>query len=109
MPYPYHQCDGLDMKLTNLPPLEAFRLGVPVLYPDKPGLRDQVLGAALLMDLHDPGTMAEQLSILCSNKELRDELVRAGTERFRSYKDQDRLDALVRIIEDFRLRRSCWK
>ena len=33
---------------TNLPPLEAFQLGVPVLYPDKAGLRDQVGNAALL-------------------------------------------------------------
>jgi len=37
---------------TNLPPLEAFELGVPVLYPDKAGLRDQVGEAALLIEGH---------------------------------------------------------
>ena len=36
---------------TNIPPIEAFILGVPVLYSDLPELTDQVRGAALLLDL----------------------------------------------------------
>ena len=39
---------------TNIPPLEAFNLGVPVLYSDLPGLKDQVGDAALLLDLNKP-------------------------------------------------------
>ena len=39
---------------TNIPPLEAFKLNVPVLYSDLPGLRDQVNDAALLLNLNDP-------------------------------------------------------
>ena len=37
---------------TNIPPLEAFALGVPVLYSDLPGLKDQVGDSALLLDLN---------------------------------------------------------
>ena len=41
---------------TNLPPLEAFNIGVPVIYPDINGLREQVEDAALLINLNDPNT-----------------------------------------------------
>ncbi len=49
---------------TNLPPLEAFSLGVPVLYSDRPGMREQVGDAALMMDLREPGSMAAHLHAL---------------------------------------------
>ena len=43
---------------TNIPPLEAFNIGVPVIYPDLIGLRDQVGDAALLVDLNDPSSLS---------------------------------------------------
>ena len=56
--YLYSQSIALVMPTyfgpTNIPPLEAFKLNVPVIYSDLPGLRDQVKGAALLVDLNDP-------------------------------------------------------
>ena len=33
---------------TNLPPLEAFQTGTPVLYSDLPGMREQVGDAAIM-------------------------------------------------------------
>ena len=55
MPYLYKQPIVLVMSTyfgsTNLSPIEAFKLRVPVLYPDLPGLRYEVANASLLMDL----------------------------------------------------------
>ena len=48
---------------TNIPPLEAFALGVPVLYSDLPGLKDQVGDSALLLDLNNPESMAQHMLI----------------------------------------------
>ena len=39
---------------TNIPPLEAFAIGTPVIYSDLAGLREQVADAALLCDLKNP-------------------------------------------------------
>ena len=94
---------------TNLPPLEAFRLGVPVLYPDKAGLRDQVGNAALLMDLRDPASMASQLNSLIEDKQLREHLISAGFNKSREFDDYDRNSILSRIIDDFRWRRLTWQ
>lgn len=94
---------------TNLPPLEAFELGVPVLYPDKPGLRDQVGSAALLMDLNDPGSMADHIKNLVNDGQLKDELIQAGKIRLAELDSVCRAPILQKILQDFRWRRMCWK
>jgi glycosyltransferase involved in cell wall biosynthesis len=94
---------------TNLPPLEAFQLGVPVLYSDKVGLRDQVGNAALLMDLKNPGSMALHLKNLIENEQLREQLVAAGYVRLKHFDAYDRVGVLRKVIEDFRWRRLCWE
>ena len=93
---------------TNLPPLEAFELGVPVLYSDKEGLRDQVGHAALLMDLNDPVSMADHLKDLLYDRQLNLRLIEAGKERLRYFDSFDRLGTLIKVLEDFRWRRNAW-
>jgi glycosyltransferase involved in cell wall biosynthesis len=93
---------------TNLPPLEAFELGLPVLYSDKDGLRDQVEGAGLLMDLKNPNSMAEHLFRLWSVPNLRAELIKAGHEKLAYLNKSDRSIILQKIIEDFYWRRLTW-
>jgi len=94
---------------TNLPPLEAFELGVPVLYSDKAGLRDQVGDAALLMDLNDPATLADHLKNLIDDPQLRIRLIQAGKDRLKYYDAMDRVGILKRVLEDFRWRRLTWQ
>ena len=94
---------------TNLPPLEAFQLGVPVLYSDKAGLRDQVGDAGLLMDLRDPNSMAHHLKNLIEDEQLRHRLIKAGFERLKHFDAYDRIGVLRSVIEDFHSRRFCWE
>lgn len=93
---------------TNLPPLEAFKLGVPVLYSNKKGLRDQVGHAALLMDLSDPLTMTKHLKNIIENKELRENVIKLGYERLRYFDNFDRIGVLKKIIEEFSWKRNTW-
>lgn len=93
---------------TNLPPLEAFSLGVPVLYSDLPGLKDQVKDAALLIDLKDPLSMANHLNNLIENEELRNKLIKLGHERLNHFNQIDRYKILNSAINEFRFKRSSW-
>ena len=86
---------------TNLPPLEAFQLGVPVLYSNQPGLRDQVGDAALLMDLKDPNSMALHLKKLIENKQLREQLIKSGYARLKHFNSYNRVEILKNIIRIF--------
>ena len=94
---------------TNLPPVEAFEIGVPVLYSDKQGLRDQVGDAALLMDLKDSKTMAIHLKNLIQNDKLRNKLIEEGKKRLKLFDSIDQVSILKTIINNFIHKRSCWK
>jgi glycosyltransferase involved in cell wall biosynthesis len=94
---------------TNIPPLEAFDLGVPVLYSDLKGLRDQVVDAALLMDLKNPESMALTLNNLINDNNLRETIIKKGYERSDYFKKINRVKILKAIIEDFKTKILCWK
>jgi glycosyltransferase involved in cell wall biosynthesis len=93
-----------------MPPLEAFKLNVPVLYSDLPGLRDQVDDAALLLDLNDPNSLVANLKKLLSSDEERNNLINKGKLRYNEIisKNNNR-EILIKIIEKFKTRRDCWK
>ena len=94
---------------TNLPPLEAFQLGVPVIYSDKSGLRDQVGDAAMLIDLTNPISLAQNLRNLIEDDKLKLRLIQSGKERLAYFDSIDRVGILNKIIEDFRWKRMTWK
>ena len=92
---------------TNLPPLEAFELDVPVLYSNQPGLSDQVGDAALLMDLNNPDSMANHIKALIEDEGIRETLKKSVREWQARSSVLDRSLVLRRVIEDFRWRRIC--
>jgi glycosyltransferase involved in cell wall biosynthesis len=112
MPQLYKQSVAMVMPTyfgpTNLPPLEAFQLGVPVLYSDLPGLRDQVGDAALLMDLNNPMSMALHLYNLVTDGQLRNNMIMAGENRINYLASIDRVSILMDIINKFSHKRRCW-
>lgn len=111
-PYLYRQSLALVMPTyfgpTNLPPYEAFSLQVPVLYSDKPGLREQVRGAAMLMDLNDPDSMAKNLADLIENENLSLRLIQSGRILLEEISNFDRLECLIKMLSSFRRRLVTW-
>jgi glycosyltransferase involved in cell wall biosynthesis len=93
---------------TNLPPLEAFKLGVPVLYSNLTALRDQVGDAGVLLDLNDPGSMADGLHKIITQPEYRMRLIERGRQRIEALGDAGRLAAVQEAIERFQARKMCW-
>jgi len=96
---------------TNMPPLEAFALNVPVLYSDLPGLRDQVNDAALLLDLDDPTSLVLNLKKLLSSSETRRRLINNGKIKYNEtiLNIDNNYNVLKKIIKNFKTRRDCWK
>ena len=86
---------------TNLPPLEAFKIGVPVIYPDLNGLREQVGNAALLIDLNDPNSLSEAIIKLLKNKNLKNDLITKGYKIANKSKNYNRIEALESILITF--------
>ena len=112
--YLYSQSIALVMPTyfgpTNIPPLEAFKLGVPVLYSDLPGLREQVGNAGLLLNLKDPRSLVNNLKKIFNSEELKNTLIENGKARYNSLTlDDTNFEILKNIIDNFKFKRRTWK
>jgi glycosyltransferase involved in cell wall biosynthesis len=85
---------------TNIPPLEAWYFGRPVITSDIRGARAQNGNAALLVDPRSPVALAEAMKRLWSDEGLCAELVARGRQRLASYSWNSFLDNIVAIITD---------
>ena len=80
---------------TNLPPLEAWSLGVPVIVSRH--LNQQTGDAALLADPDDAADLAAQM-MLCGDAEVRAGLIERGSRRLRELEGQ-RSEAEVQLLD----------
>lgn len=93
---------------TNMPPVEAFSFGTPVVVADLPGFRDQVGDAALLVNPHDPKALSQIIVKLSKDDKVCANLILKGKERLLMFSDEERLKTLRAIFEKFARKRSLW-
>lgn len=94
---------------TNIPPLEAFLIGTPVIYSDLAGLRDQVADAALLCDLKNSDNLVEHLELLLQHIEKRIELIKLGYQRLEELQKTSISKILIQNFDDYLIKLKCWK
>jgi len=92
----------------NLPPLEAFGLGCPVIAADVPGAREQLGDAAIRVDPANELEIAEALKLLFKDKLKREELIRQGKERARRFTGRDFAKGLFDLLDEFEPVQRCW-
>jgi len=66
---------------TNVPPLEAFALGCPVITSNIYAIPEQVGDAALLVDPGDYHDIAEKIELVWTNEEMRQKLIQNGKRK----------------------------
>lgn len=93
----------------NLPPLEAFALGCPVIASSVPGAEEQLGNAAILVDPKDPLEIAKAIISLKENPDLRQTLIQRGHARAKQWTGQDYIREICKILDDFVPIRRCWK
>lgn len=92
---------------TNLPPLEAWAIGRPLIYPTH--LAEQVGEAALLFDVDDAKELADRIRELRSSSVV-DRLVENGHAALREWRSvqEQRTDELVQMLLAYRSRRATY-
>jgi glycosyltransferase involved in cell wall biosynthesis len=91
----------------NLPPLEAFALGCPVVQADVPGAREQLGDAALFVSPTDATAAADAVRRL-EDPALRARLIEAGRERAGAYSADAYVRGVLDFLDEFEPVRSCW-
>jgi glycosyltransferase involved in cell wall biosynthesis len=92
----------------NLPPLEAFALGCPVIASNVPGSEEQLGEAALLIDSKDPKQIALAIKSLMDNPNLREGLIQKGLLRASQWTGKDYIKEVCSILDEFASIRRCW-
>jgi len=93
---------------TNIPPLEAFHMGLPVIYSDRKDFRDHIGDAAIYVDLNNPESLALSIKTLFDDNKFRLSLIKKGYEKLDYLNNYDRLGILENIVIEFRNKRECW-
>jgi glycosyltransferase involved in cell wall biosynthesis len=92
----------------NLPPLEAFALGCPVIASKVAGAEEQLGNAALLFDPKQPEDLAIAIKSLWKNPELRQNLIDLGLIRAKQWTAIDYVNLICQILDDFAPIRRSW-
>ena len=93
----------------NLPTLEAFALGCPVVASDVAGSREQLGDAALLVDPKDPSSIANAIKQLHDNADLRQTLIDKGRARAERSTAKTFVRGVFNALDEFEPIRRCWK
>jgi len=93
----------------NLPPLEAFSLGCPVIASHVPGSEEQLGDAALFFDPASPEDIASVVKTLFDNSELRTDLMRKGQAQLEGRSAKDYITKVNNALDDLSMIRHCWK
>lgn len=92
----------------NLPPLEAFALGCPVIASCMSGSEEQLGDAALLVNPLKPEEIAHAVYQLYCDKQLCDQLIQKGLIRADNWKGNDYIKAIFALLNEFENVRRCW-
>jgi glycosyltransferase involved in cell wall biosynthesis len=92
----------------NLPPLEAFALGCPVIASEVSGAREQLQDAALFVDPASPEQIADAVIRLASERGLREKLIDAGRMIASERTPQGFVTEALAFLDRFEAVRRCW-
>lgn len=92
----------------NLPPLEAFGLGCPVLVSDFEGAREQLGDAAYFFDPLDPKQIADAI-VAIQDLKIRQGFIALGRKRAKEWNASDYVERVIERLDDFSLIRATWK
>jgi len=93
----------------NLPPLEAFGLGCPVIAARVSGAEEQLGDAAWLVDPTKPEQMALAIKALWEDVDLRQSFIEKGLVRAKQWNSVDYVKHICQIFDEFEAIRQCWQ
>jgi len=94
---------------TNIPPLDAFILNVPVVYSGTVSFSDDVLAGTYPIDLSDPLSLKKILIILLRERPLSTGISQAASSYIDNNLSHDRIGVIKTIIKRYFTKRKCWR
>lgn len=93
----------------NLPPLEAFANGCPVIASRVCGSEDQLSDAALMVDPTEPEEIAQAMLAVFQDESLRYQLQKKGYQRAAQCNSSGYIAQVCNLLDEFESFRRCWQ
>jgi glycosyltransferase involved in cell wall biosynthesis len=93
----------------NLPTLEAFAVGCPVIASDVSGAREQLGDAALFVDPRNPAEIAAMIKRLHDDDSLRRTLIERARARAERWTAKEFVRGVFAALDEFEPVRRCWR
>ncbi len=95
---------------TNIPPIEALTLSVPIIYSDIKGAKEQLGSSALFVNLSQPKELSKAIYSLKNDQSLRSTLINNGQLTLKNMMTkQERINRIEKIMINFFYKRLTWK
>ena len=93
---------------TNIPPWEAFKIGVPVIYSDILGIREVYKDSVYYIDPMRPQTMADAIIDVIDNQSVRKKLVENGKKMLEANNFDKDANKILNILEENKIIKNSW-
>ena len=93
---------------TNIPPWEAFKIGVPVIYSDILGIREVYKDSVYYIDPMRPQTMADAIIDVIDNQSVRKKLVANGKKMLEANNFDKDANKILNILEENKIIKNSW-
>jgi glycosyltransferase involved in cell wall biosynthesis len=93
----------------NIPPLEAFALGCPVIASSVSGSEEQLGENVILVQPSEPVSIGNAIWRLHSDAPFREKLIKAGIERAGKWTAAEYIAGMFKIFDEFSCIRRNWK
>ena len=93
----------------NLPPLEAFALGCPVIASNIPGAKEQFEDAAILVDPGNFNEIALAMKMIFEDADVRERYIAKGLKKVSSMTTTHYVNRVFSLLDEFENIRFCWQ
>ena len=94
---------------TNIPPWEAFKMEIPVLYSDIHNVKEVYKDAVYYIDPLDPQSMVECIINIIKNRDLKNKLVENGKKLLQSINSDKEFEQFFELLNKRKKVKESWK
>ena len=93
---------------TNIPPWEAFKMRIPVIYSKLKGIEEVLDDAVYYVNPLEPESIASGIKNILENTDLKNQLVSKGEKKLNEIKSRNEFANFFKIIKNYRELKKTW-
>ena len=86
---------------TNIPPWEAFKLGIPVIYPKLEGIKEVFEDCVLYYSPLDDEDLSKKIKHILEDENLKKDLILRGKNKLNTIKQNHEFKVVIEKLNDY--------